>query len=195
MSTVRTFIAAELGKGLMQEIGRVQGLLRAAPGGRAVTWVRPEGIHLTFKFLGDTDEKRLPDVYEAVQHIGSTHPAFTIAVSGLGCFPRVTRPRVVWLGLQDEKHQAQRLQQALDAELASIGFVREDRPFQPHLTLGRVRSSALSSEIEAVGRTAADQQVGQLGILMVDHLCVITSTLTPSGAVYHILYQANLQPD
>lgn len=192
MNKIRTFIAAKLDETLIQEISHLQSTLREAPGGRAVTWVRPESIHLTFKFLGDIEEVRLPDIYEAVQQACSRQQTFTILVSGLGCFPHINRPRVIWVGLQDDQHRAQRLQQDIEDELARRNYPREDRPFQPHLTLGRVRSSAQSSEVEAIGKTIATHPIGQLGILQVAQVHVIASSLTPSGAVYRTLSTSRL---
>lgn len=192
MRTVRTFIAVKLPESILDEITRVQGALRTAPGGRAVTWVRPEGIHLTLKFLGDTPEELLPAIYERVEHVGTINKPFNLTVAGIGCFPRINRPRVIWVGLKDEHRSSQRLQRDIDQQMAYLHFPLETRPFQAHLTLGRVRSSALTSEIEMIARTLSSTNVGELGILPVDHLCVIASTLTPSGAVYQTLYRCRL---
>ncbi|MHB9034092.1 MAG: RNA 2',3'-cyclic phosphodiesterase [Anaerolineae bacterium] len=194
MTLVRAFIAAELDESLLGKILVIQDALRAAPGGRAVTWVKPEGIHLTFNFLGDTAEERLPGIYQAVERVCKQHRVMSIPVQDLGCFPRINHPRVIWVGLQDDKHQTQYLQKALENELTSLGFSREERAFQPHLTLGRVRNSALAGEVDALGRTIAAQNIGSLGNLTIETVSVIASTLTPNGAVYRILHSAPLQP-
>jgi RNA 2',3'-cyclic 3'-phosphodiesterase len=192
MNLIRTFIAAELPADLLLALNKLQRSLRDAPGGSAVNWVRPEGIHLTLKFLGDVSVETLPRIYVGVEQVCARLNSFTVRVNGLGCFPNLVRPRVVWVGLEDEYQQLQRMQQALENELATGGFTREVRVFQPHLTLGRVRNSALSPEVEILGRTIAGYEHILLGQIQVNHLCVISSTLRPAGAVYQILHQSPL---
>ena len=192
MNLIRTFIAAELPGELLQTLGKLQRTLRDAPGGRAVNWVRSEAIHLTFKFLGDVPQDALPLVFAGIEQVCAKQPPFVVQVSGLGCFPNSVRPRVVWLGLQDEHQEMQHMKQALENELASSGFSREDRAFQPHLTLGRVRSSALSSEVEILGRSIASYESAVLGQINVSQLSAISSTLSSGGGIYRILYQAPL---
>ena len=192
MNLIRTFIAAELPGELLQTLGKLQRTLSDAPGGKAVSWVRPEAIHLTFKFLGDVHQDALPYIYAGMEQVCAKQPPFVVQVSGLGCFPNSVRPRVVWVGLQDEHQPLQRIKQALENELASSGFSREDRAFQPHLTLGRVRSSALSSEVVILGRSIASHESAVLGQIHVSQLCAISSTLSPAGAIYRILYQSPL---
>lgn len=192
MNLIRTFIATELPGELLQTLGKLQRTLNDAPGGRAVNWVRPEAIHLTFKFLGDVHQDALPHIYTGIEQVCAKQPPFVVQVSALGCFPNSARPRVVWVGLQDEHQQLQRIKQILENELSSSGFTREDRAFQPHLTLGRVRSSALSSEVEILGRTIAGYESAALGEIHVSQLSAISSTLSPAGAIYRILYQSPL---
>lgn len=192
MNLIRTFIAAELSVELLKTLFKLQRTLRDAPGGTAVNWVRPEGIHLTFKFLGDLPSDVLPQIYAVVEQVCENHPPFVVQVSGLGCFPNMVRPRVVWVGLQDEQQQLLRIKQVLENELVSHGYAREDRVFQPHLTLGRVRTSALSPEVDILGRTISGYESVVLGEIHVSQICAISSTLTPAGAIYRILNQSPL---
>jgi RNA 2',3'-cyclic 3'-phosphodiesterase len=192
MNLIRTFIAIELPVDLLLMLAKLQRTLNDAPGGRAVNWVRKEGIHLTLKFLGDVHQDALPLIYTGIEQACAKQTPFAVQVGGLGCFPNISRPRVVWVGLKDEQQQLQRIEQALENELAAHGYKREDRAFQPHLTLGRVRSSAFSPEVEILGRTVASYPEVNLGQIQVDYLCAISSTLSPSGAIYRILYQSPL---
>jgi 2'-5' RNA ligase len=190
MNLVRTFIAAELPGELLKALGKLQRTLNDLPGGKAVNWVRQEGIHLTFKFLGDVPQDMLSQIFAGIEQVCAKQPSFMVRVNGLGCFPNMVRPRVVWVGLQDDHQQLQRIKQALENELASCGFAREDRAFQPHLTLGRIRSSALSSEVEIMGRSLASYESVVLGQINVNQLSTISSTLSPTGAIYRILSQS-----
>jgi RNA 2',3'-cyclic 3'-phosphodiesterase len=192
MNLVRTFIAAELPVELLLTLKKLQRSLRDAPGGMAVNWVQPEGIHLTFKFLGDVHQDVLPQIYGAMEQVCARLNTCVVQVIRLGCFPNITRPRVVWVGLQDERQELQRIQHMLENELASHNFAREDRAFQAHLTLGRVRNNALSPEVEILGRTIAGYENAVLGQINVDRLYAISSTLTPTGAVYRVLYSSPL---
>ncbi|MHB1354630.1 MAG: RNA 2',3'-cyclic phosphodiesterase [Anaerolineae bacterium] len=192
MNLVRTFIAAELSAELLKTLYKLQRALRDAPGGTAVNWVRLEGIHLTFKFLGDVPSDALPHIYAVIEQVCANYPPFVVQVSGLGCFPNMVRPRVVWVGLQDVQQQLQRIKQVFENELASSGYSREDRVFQPHLTLGRVRSGALSPEVDILGRTISGYESVVLGEIHVSQICAIASTLSPAGAIYRILNQSPL---
>lgn len=192
MNLIRAFIAVELSDELLQTLGKLQRTINDAPGCRAVNWVQPEAIHLTFKFLGDVHQDALPHIYAGIEQVSANQPPFVVQVSGLGCFPNMARPRVVWVGLQDEHQELQCMKHALENEFASSGFTREDRVFQPHLTLGRVRSSALAPEVEILGRTIAGYESAVLGQIHVSQLSAISSTLSPAGAIYRILYQSPL---
>lgn len=105
-----------------------------------VGWTRPGIWHLTLKFLGDTDEGRVPAIADALDAIEL--PAFTMQAGGAGVFPRIQHPRVVWLGLKQGAEQCAELAMAIEDSLDAIGIAREKKQFRPHLTLGRVRKLA-----------------------------------------------------
>ena len=194
MPTVRTFIAIELTAEALRALGQVQEKLRRSPGGQAGRWVRAEGIHLTLKFLGDVPEEKLPQVYQAVEQACQGHQPFEVAFGGLGGFPNLRRPRVIWVGVEEESGQLQSLQRDVEQALERKGFPRERRPFRPHLTLARVRKGASPSEAAALGRSVAQAQVGTLGRMQVKEVSVMRSELTPEGALYSELYKVSLAP-
>lgn len=193
MTTLRTFIAVELDEDLNGHLARVQDRLRGQLSPRSVRWVRQGGIHLTLKFLGDT----LPDQVEAVKialgkAVSGLSP-FTLTVGGLGCFPNARRPRVVWVGLYEPTGALSRLRDAVEDQVAPLGFPTENRPFHPHLTLGRVQRNASQSEVREVGEVVQASAIGNLYEMTVKQVSYIKSDLKPSGAVYTTLYEARLQ--
>lgn len=192
MSTIRTFIAVELDEELRTNLRRLQERLRGQVAPQSVRWVRPEGVHLTLKFLGDTPLSRLDEIRAAVARAATEVGPFTFTVGGLGCFPNTRRPRVVWVGLQEPSGKLARLRDAVEAHVAPLGFPTEARKFSPHLTLGRVQRRASKSEIVEIGQVVAASELGTLDEMAVAVLSYIKSDLRPSGAVYTTLLEAEL---
>jgi 2'-5' RNA ligase len=193
MTTLRTFIAIELDRALKDDLGRLQERLRSQVAPRSVRWVRPEAMHLTLKFLGDTPLEKTKEVEGALALATAEVPPFTFTVAGLGCFPNTRRPRVVWVGLQEITGALVRLRDAVETHVAPLGFPTERRSFKPHLTLGRVQRYASKSEIREIGDVVAASAAG-IGIEMaVREVCYIKSDLKPSGAVYTTLAAVKLK--
>ncbi len=186
---VRAFIAIELPepvKSFLRDVSAKLKLCRAN-----VKWVRPEGIHLTLKFLGSVSTDLLPRVQEAALPLFKEQKPTQLQVSGLGAFPDLRRPRVVWAGLEDPAGVLAPLVERLEAALEPIGFPRENRAFNPHLTLGRFKSNDRSSElIEAIR-----QEMDIVGPSFVaDHAVLFESVLKPSGAEYFQLFRFDYRP-
>jgi 2'-5' RNA ligase len=194
MATLRTFIAIDLDRELRETLARLQSRLRQEVAPRSVRWVRPEGIHLTLKFLGDTSEEQAEQVKEAVACATREVSAFAFTVGGLGCFPNTRRPRVVWVGLHEPTGTLRLLRNAIEREVAPLGFPTEKRPFSPHLTLGRVHRRASKSEVRELGEIIAASAIGDIDEMDVTEVCYIKSDLRPSGAVYTTLSRAKLLP-
>jgi 2'-5' RNA ligase len=134
---IRSFIAISLPDSVLHAIGKAQETLERF--GFDIRWVRKERIHLTLKFLGDIEESDVERVGSAVKRAAVGTLPFTLRGAGIGVFPDLKRPRVVWTGLSGETQPLFDLQKKLEAELAQIGFPEERRPFKGHLTLGRVK--------------------------------------------------------
>jgi len=192
MPTLRTFIAIELDGGLKDSVRRLQDQLRERMAPGSVRWVRPEGIHLTLKFLGDTPLEEVDPVKAAVARAAAEVGPFVITVGGLGCFPNSRRPRVVWVGLEELTGTLVRLRDAVEAHVAPLGFPTEKRRFSPHLTLGRVQRRASKSEVREIGEVVASSALGTIGEMPAVSVCYIKSDLKPSGAVYTTLLEARL---
>lgn len=193
MATWRTFIAIELSEELRDGLDLLQDRLRAQTPRGSVRWVRPEGIHLTLKFLGDTPVEQVEDVKLALAEAAANVGPFRVAVRGLGCFPNARRPRVVWVGLEEPTGALQRLRDAVETHVAPLGFPTERRKFSPHLTLGRVQRRASSSEVREIGERVAASSTGLVGEMEVRAVSYIKSDLRPSGAVYTTLLETGLK--
>jgi 2'-5' RNA ligase len=192
MNTIRAFIAIELTKNILTQLSAVQSQLRAALPAGCVRWVRPEGIHLTLKFLGDVPTSQLDAIKAAVEEAAGASPTFSLEAGRLGCFPNLRRPSVVWVGIQEPAGALARLQRAVEATIAPLGYPREKRPFSPHLTLGRVSRQAKPGELRRLGEYVESAVVGRLGQMSVDEITLIQSVLKPSGAEYTTLMRATL---
>lgn len=188
MEPVRAFIAIELPPDILDQVGRLQDRVRQDMPSGLVRWVRPEGIHLTLKFLGDVDRKKLPEIEQALRAACALHAPFSARIEGMGCFPDPRRPRVVWIGVQDDRETKPlaALQRDVEHAIAPLGFPTERRGFHPHLTLGRVKNGRRPAELEALGAytTRAKVHIGQMEVSSV-HL--MQSELLPTGAVYTAL--------
>jgi 2'-5' RNA ligase len=117
------------------------------PRGRDVRWVRLDGLHLTLRFLGPTEEPRVALVAEAVARVAAASQPFAFTIDGGGAFPDAVRPRTLWLGVSDGQDGLAGLAGALDRELAGAGWPLPDRPFRPHLTLARSDGVAAGAEV------------------------------------------------
>jgi len=191
MEQVRTFIAIELSEEVRAGLARLQEELRRR--GEGVKWVRPEGVHLTLKFLGDVPADRIEEIAQAVREACVGFSPFQISFARLGCFPDLRRPRVVWVGVEGEVETLARLQKAIENNLDALGFPPEKRGFSPHLTLGRLRKEVGSGERRRLGQLIEATAAGQLGGMMVEAINVMRSDLKPTGAVYTQLASIKLK--
>lgn len=176
---MRLFVALNLPHELRREIYDAAAPLRAL--GLPVRWVDPAQIHLTLKFLGEVPEPEVAAVGACIASVARRHEPFALRIGGLGGFPSLERPRVLWLGVQAPPVLGA-LQAALEKELEALGFAPEDRPFRPHLTLGRVRTDARGGSFRGLGERAGALRIdATVAVRTVD---LMRSTLDPRGARY-----------
>jgi len=155
---------------------QIQNQLRQSLSG--IGWTRPETIHLTLQFFGDSTEEELAEIGRIMLSIGRLFTPFEVSVQGVGAFPSAARPRVVWVGL--EKHpELLDLYTRLQEELEKAGRVAEGRPFTPHLTLGRFRQRT-----GPVVRQLEPFRAASCGSLPVDRIVLFESRLRPGGALH-----------
>jgi len=192
METLRTFVAIELDSALKAALRHAQEGLSGQIAARSVRWVHVEGIHLTLKFLGDTPVEKVERVKAALVQAAEEVGPFRLAAKGLGCFPNMRQPRVVWVGVEEPLGALSRLQKAVEAHVGPLGFPAEQRAFSPHLTLGRVQQYASHSEARMIGDAVAGSAVETLGEMQATAVSYIKSDLGPGGAVYARLFEARL---
>jgi 2'-5' RNA ligase len=135
----RLFVAIPIPSAARDGIVAVVDAVRAAgdPNVRDVRWVRLDGLHMTLRFLGPTEEERVAEVAAAVDRTAAAIEPFDVVVTGGGAFPSVARPRALWLGVTDGGAELAAAAGKLDDALADVGWPREERPFRAHLTLAR----------------------------------------------------------
>jgi 2'-5' RNA ligase len=176
MQTVRAFIAAPLEGPVFDKIVHLQQELAATV--PSVRWVRPETMHLTLAFLGDITEESLEKIASSMLSVGDMFAPVDVNVGGLGAFPSLKRPRVLWLGLHGADTLL-KLQAAVAAMLHKLEVNWDDKPFKPHLTLGRFRQhvAAVEQRLEPF----LDKRCGRLSI---SRLVLYESRLTAQGAIH-----------
>jgi len=192
-ATMRTFVAVRLPVEIREALHAASLRLRDQPGGKAARWVQAENIHLTLKFLGDVDNRRLGEVCDAVTEVCAGFPSFEMAVSGLGCFPNTAHPRIVWAGVSRGTHELIHLATSMDIALNRLGFAREIRPFDAHITLGRADRRATRAELVSLGHTIAGQSGCLYGSMTVTRVSLVKSDLRPTGSVYTDITTAALR--
>ena len=187
MEKLRIFVAIPLPESLLDQLGDVQYRLQGKVPHRSVRWVRPQGVHLTLKFLGDTPQDRIPTVQEALKVVARNAPTCRLAAEGLGCFPSPRRPRVLWVGVSEPTGRLKALYKAVEEAMTSLGYRPERHSFTPHLTLGRVRRGASREDKRQIGEAITGTTVDRLATFVADRFTLIRSDLKPSGAVYTTL--------
>jgi 2'-5' RNA ligase len=179
--SLRLFVAIELPGEVREALSRIQHELQRR-GIEKLRWVRPEGIHLTLKFLGETPAQRVPAIQEALAEAVAGINAHELSLGNLGTFGG-SRPRVLWIDLTGDLDTVRELQERTETALNALGFAREARGWSPHVTLARVRPEA-ARDIAGVITAAMAGVNAPPGVIPVRELSLMRSTLRPSGAVY-----------
>lgn len=182
---VRLFVACEVPEETRQAITEVIEVLRARSG-TAVRWIRPEGIHVTLKFLGEVPVKQLPAIKLAVQEAVLVSSPFELEFSNIGTFGGREGLRIMWVGIAGDVLRLEKLVRDVNAALGVVGFEAERRPFRPHLTLGRVRD-----EIPTRQRAEIEVAVGKMEVppatWRTNQVSLMRSRLTAAGAQYEVI--------
>jgi 2'-5' RNA ligase len=187
MARIRTFIAVDPGKAIRDRTIALQETL--ARTGTEVKWVEHANLHVTLLFLGEVNDREVPDVCRIVSECTRAYPSFPMTVATLGCFPNARRPHVLWVGVGEGAQPLCTLHDALEIPLLELGYRREERRYAPHITLGRVKSDRPTDKLTAaLARHAA--WIG--GDTPVREIQVMSSELTSRGPNYTVLSRAPL---
>ena len=191
---MRAFLAVAIATELRERVSAIQqqlkDLVAASPGRRVrITWVKPETIHLTIKFLGDIDEGVVESLRASVSAATDGSQIIDIPLGAIGAFPRVQAPRALWVGppsnwdSQDEAKRALDLAASIDAACEKFAVPRDTHPWRRHLTVARVREGGRDAGrvLETSGLMTRPHDVGTL---RVDAISLMKSEMRPDGPVH-----------
>ena len=181
--TIRAFVAIELPNDVKNALGAVVESVRRSDV-RSLRLVRPEGVHLTLKFLGGVRPGQVSPIIEATSGVAQAHRSCTLELGSVGVFPNRRSPKVLWVGVEGQLAALIDLHRDLEDALASLGFSREARDFSPHLTLARFRDGASVADRLRASEALFSAQIESGLRIHIDALSLIRSTLRPGGAVY-----------
>ncbi len=178
--TIRAFIALELPQEIKEAIADYVAPLRALAKG--ISWTKAENVHLTLKFLGDTSKTQLEAVTKTLRETCTGFAPIAAKIAGAGVFPNEHRPRVLWIGFQENSGQLAELAQQIESECRRLGFEKEERGFSPHLTIARVKEGKAANVVKSLHESPfpAQQIVFQECMLM-------RSELHAKGSIYTAL--------
>ena len=184
--SIRCFVAVECGgHELTAKFTEVKRMLEAT---RAdIKFVEPENIHLTLKFLGEIEPSLVEQTSQIVKE--TSFQPFSAKLEGVGVFPNLRRPRVVWAGITDGVSQLAEIWKNVDTKLSRLGFERERRGFSPHITIGRVRSGKNRDRLAEEISSLRDYVFGDL---QVKRIVLKKSVLTPKGPIYTTLAESEV---
>jgi len=176
---IRSFIAIPLPESMKAHIRKIQDNIRSK--GLKLRLVKPENIHLTLKFLGDIPLPGIDAVSGAIAQTSENFKPVTLGAKGIGVFPGIKNPRILWVGLKGETHSLIQFQQSLEENLIPLGFEKEKRSFKAHLTIARIKDRVspkdLLQVIEKYGNIESETFTAH-------EIILYQSFLKPTGAVY-----------
>ena len=200
---IRAFLAVELSQELRAELATVQQDLkhRIEPDMKRdmrISWARPASIHLTLKFLGDMDEQVIDPLRAALEQAIGSQTVVNVPLERLGAFPRPQSPRVLWIGPSEnwekgaEAKRVAEIHVAIEQACEGVSFLRETRPFSPHLTLARIKMGEQHVGVALAKGGVLDRPLS-LGSLAVESVVLMRSELKPTGSVYTRLWDVRLR--
>ncbi len=178
MGQVRTFIAVELPDHLKRQVDKLVVSLKPLAGG--VRWVKAANLHFTLRFLGNIESDSVPALAEQLRkNLENTKP-FSICLSGLGCFPNMRRPRVIWLGTGGDEENFKTLANEVESACRRCGYDKADKTFSPHLTIGRIKFpkglEVLTENLQKIQFKSDEFNINQV--------VIFKSDLSPRGPTY-----------
>lgn len=182
MSAIRSFVAIPIPDSIKKSVQDWVAPFRQHDS--SIRWIRPEGMHLTLKFLGEVEEKRFEEEFfkNFPQLLGSFQP-IKISVRGVGQFPPKGIPHILWVGLDGELDRLKKLVEVVDNFFETVGFAKEKRDFSPHLTLARIKQKPSSGLMKKWKEVSSPT----FGEFRADRVVFYRSKLTKGGAIYTVL--------
>jgi RNA 2',3'-cyclic 3'-phosphodiesterase len=186
---MRCFVALDMPDAVKSALTELCQDLKQRFGKQAnLRWVRPDGIHLTLKFLGEVADERIPQIQSALTSTFAQVTTFELKIEGLGSFPKPNAPRVLWVGLAGNLAGLNYAQRLTETTLVGLGFPPENFNFNPHLTLARIPDIG-ADEKAKIGRTLQSYKGNTaFGSFKFNAAVLMQSTLRPDGAIYSPVY-------
>ncbi len=193
MADRRIFIAIDISDEARRQIAAYVEDLRRAAGRARVKWERPDKLHLTLKFLGDTDPSRIKRVEDAVERVAQLHTPLDAEVAGTGVFPNAAAPAIMWLGVSETSGQIAAIATGIEKEFAKPGYKREKRSFHPHITIARIRDPRAARHLSKIH---LENEFGPIAF-DVRNITIYESKLLPTGSIYSVVSEHALghEPD
>jgi len=179
-TTVRVFVALSSTPEVKRFLTEIQEELKQEGG--EVKWDTPEKFHITVKFLGDTEQGRLPALSEALTALSVLQPSFELRYESVGAFPDIIHPRVLWVGAR-RSDSLTSLHQGIEEACERLGCARDPRPFHPHITLGRVKGTRNTGRLTARLKSLTFEPIE----MHCSELLLVKSDLHPTGSIYTTL--------
>lgn len=179
MNTIRLFIGCKLSRDILGKSLEIQeGIKKLDPD---VKWVSDENIHLTLKFLGHIKSEIIEDISRKLQVIARNHDSFDLSVEGVGVFPRLSNPKVIWIGSGEGSDKLRLLEKNIENALSEFNLPKEEREYVAHITLGRVRSPKNKEKIAEYVKQNANLFMGNMEV---KYFTLFQSQLSRTGPVY-----------
>ncbi len=155
-----------------------------------IRWVNPSNIHVTLRFLGETDPKQVPELKQIITDATTTCKPFAVRITKIGAFPNIRHPRIIWAGFHDDlvSVQVNKLASIIEQSVRESGFEPEKKKFRPHLTLARIKNPA---SLKALPQILQNYKIEPIECKL-NKICLFQSTLTPKGPIYDRIVEANL---
>lgn len=182
-TTYRTFIAIPIPENIKVQLQELINRFRGFIPDRAVKWVNVENMHLTIKFLGDSNEKVNQEIGDKLSEFVESVSPFSLHLSGTGAFPNLSSPKVFWVGCSKPLELIQ-ISQNIEEICQQFGFEKEVRPFSPHLTIGRTAKHSSPSQLRDLTQEFGRYNKKDFGQFPVSKIVIYKSDLTPQGPIY-----------
>jgi len=185
---IRTFIAIDITEQMRQELSRIQSQLKPDLAGK-ISWVRPENIHITLRFLGDIGQQMLSQIKQIIADTADTTSGFSVDLGELGAFPKAYNPRVIWVGIKSGQDKLKALHTQLQEKLNGIGFAQEEKDFHPHLTIARIKLLKDKQALENLLHQIKPRNLSTA----IDRIILFQSQLSQQESIYSKLFEQKLK--
>jgi len=187
---MRCFVAVELPETIRESLAELSRRVRQSR--VRASWVSPENMHITLRFLGEISEKDVADLVGLLELLCEEFPSFRLTACGVGAFPSMRAPSVLWAGVQPSDGDIAQLQEKTEEAAQRLGCKKEKNRFHPHVTFARIRDPR---DAAGLTRFLENERNWCAGEFDVSRITVFRSELTPRGPVYTKLHTVSLRPD